>query len=82
MTSYISYDVDGNEIYQVFDEIVHENINVDHGAVQIDAHNEDGHVVLRGSGYDEDTKLLTCFNTQYDPEQEVAAISAMGIGRI
>jgi len=79
MTSYISYDVDGNEIYQVFDEIVHESINVDHGAVQIDAHNEDGHVVLRGSGYDEETKLLTCFNTQYDPEQEVFSISAEGV---
>ena len=79
MTEYISYDVDGNEIYQVFEDTTHERINVDNDAVQIDAHNEDGHVVLRGSGYDEETKLLSCFDTQYDPEQEVASISALGL---
>ena len=63
MTEYISYDLDGNEIYQVFDEgPVHESVNVDNNAVQIDAHNDDGHLIIRASSATDDN-FISCIDT-------------------
>ena len=79
MTEYISYDLDGNEIYQVFDQgtstNAHASVNVDNNAVQIDAHNDDGHLVIRASSATDD-KFISCIDTVDNVEK--ASLSTTG----
>ena len=79
MTEYISYDLDGNEIYQVFDEgPVHASVNVDNNAVQIDAHNEDGHLIIRASSAVDDN-FISCIDTVGGGEEEKMSLNTDGL---
>ena len=78
MTEYISYDSNGNEIYQVFESTTHNVLNVDNNAVQIDAHNDDGHLVIRASSV-QDENFISCIDTGVDPEEQKMSISTDGL---
>ena len=81
MTEYISYDLDGNEIYQVFSEgPVHASVNVDNNAVQIDAHNDDGHLVIRASSASDDN-FISCIDTVDNVEKMSLSTTGMLVVR-
>lgn len=77
MTEYISYDSNGNEIYQVFESTTHNLLNVDNNAIQIDAHNDDGHLVIRASSV-QDENFISCIDTGVDPEEQKMSLSTEG----
>ena len=82
MTTSISFDEDGNEVFEMAYEptstaqIDAEQVHVDDGQIQIDAHNTEGHLTIRASGTG-DTKFITCIDT--DDDTEKAFTSTQGV---
>ena len=71
MPLYIGYDEDGNEYYDVVVEDttnVANEIQVDDGAIHIDAHNAQGHLVIRADP-NTDAKFISCIDSTNDTEK-------------
>ena len=71
MPLYVGYDEEGNEYYDVVieDETNLANeIQVDGGAIHIDAHNADGHLVIRADP-NTDAKFISCIDSTNDSEK-------------
>ena len=72
MPLYVGYDEDGNEYYDVIVDTATNNlaneIQVDDGAIHIDAHNADGHLVIRADP-NTDAKFISCIDSTNDTEK-------------
>ena len=72
MPLYIGYDEDGNEYYDVVEDTATTNlaneIQVDDGAIHIDAHNAQGHLVIRADP-NTDAKFISCIDSTNNTEK-------------
>ena len=73
MPLYVGYDEDGNEYYDIIvdtqNDLANANeIQVDDGAIHIDAHNADGHLVIRADP-NTDAKFISCIDTTNETEK-------------
>ena len=73
MPLYIGYDEDGNEYYDVIVDTatgtnLAEEIKVDDGAIHIDAHNAEGHLVIRADP-NTDAKFISCIDSTNETEK-------------
>ena len=72
MPLYVGYDEDGNEYYDFIPATTTTNladeIQVDGGAIHIDAHNADGHLVIRADP-STDAKFISCIDSTNETEK-------------
>ena len=73
MPLYVGYDEDGNEYYDIIvdtqNDLANANeIQVDDGAIHIDAHNADGHLVIRADP-NTDAKFISCIDSTNETEK-------------
>ena len=71
MPLYVGYDEDGNEYYDVIVDTATNLANeilVDDGAIHIDAHNADGHLVIRADP-STDAKFISCIDSTNETEK-------------
>ncbi len=70
MPLYIGYDEDGNEYYDILVDTATtaDQVHVDDGAIKIDAHNAEGHPVIRADPAI-DAKFISCIDSTNETEK-------------